>query len=76
MGFSPDRRTVGREWGHAPVRIEPVDGTVALPPGAWRAWALGPDGTLRAETAIGAVNDTLVLRIGGPAASMWYLVQR
>jgi hypothetical protein len=76
MGFSADRRTVGRDWGQAPARIEPVSGTIALPPGQWRGWALGPDGVARSEALIGIVNGRLVMQIGGPAASMWYLAER
>ncbi|MEA3367194.1 MAG: carbohydrate binding domain-containing protein, partial [Planctomycetota bacterium] len=35
MVFSKDRRTVGRNWGQPPVRIEPVEGAVELPRGKW-----------------------------------------
>jgi hypothetical protein len=76
MGFSADRRTVGRDWGRAPVRVEPVEGTVALPSGRWRGWVLGPDGTPRADAVIGIMNTGMVMRIGGPLASMWYLAER
>ncbi len=43
--FADDRRTVGRHWGDPPVRIEPVGGSVALPPARWQGLALKPDGT-------------------------------
>jgi hypothetical protein len=31
MQFSEDRRTVGRNWGDAPVQIEAVEGRIVLP---------------------------------------------
>jgi len=58
MKFSKDRRTVGRgfppcgvpQWGHGPVQIEAVKGTVEIPRGPlWRCQALGPDGLAKAD---------------------------
>lgn len=77
MGFSADRRTVGRNWGHAPVRIEPVSGAIPLPPGSWRAWALGADGLKRTEVPLTAVKDQgEELPLSAGFGTLWYLVER
>lgn len=52
MPFSPDRRTVGADWGRPPVRIEAVDATLALPPGRWTCKALAPDGIPSADVPL------------------------
>jgi hypothetical protein len=75
MQFSPDRRTVGRSWGTAPVRIEPVAGTLALPVPAGRKLTLkplNPDGTVKARIPI--ENGIAVLK--AEYGTMWYLVQQ
>ncbi|HUU90669.1 MAG TPA: hypothetical protein VM238_05600, partial [Phycisphaerae bacterium] len=75
MQFSADRRTVGRNWGGPPVRIEPVEGRVALPAGRWQCHALAPDGTPKAPVPLEKTGDgktTLVLSPKHQTA--WYLV--
>jgi hypothetical protein len=59
MVFSDDRRTVGLNWGRAPVRIEAVTGTVRLPAGQWKCEALGPDGMPKHEVPVS--NGTIKL---------------
>jgi hypothetical protein len=92
MRFSKGRRTVGRQWGGAPVRIEAV--TVKIPLG-WRparAFALRPDGTLGPEVPVVAEpwmtgprdrreprdeNLTLYMLSAHPThRTMWYLIVR
>jgi hypothetical protein len=72
MIFSDDRRTVGRNWGKAPVRIEAVTGTVRLPAGRWKCEALGPDGMPKQEVPVsnGAV------KLSPEYGTMWYLLTR
>jgi hypothetical protein len=74
MVFSADRRTVGRNWGKAPVQIEAVTGQVRLPAGTWRCQAIGPDGTPLAGVPIDPNGPTLVL--SPQYKTMWYLLTR
>lgn len=74
MGFSPDRRTVGRNWGKAPVQIEAVTGQVLLPKGNWRCQALGPDGSPQTSVPIDTNGPTLSL--SPQHKTMWYLLTR
>ncbi|MDH7600046.1 MAG: carbohydrate binding domain-containing protein, partial [Sedimentisphaerales bacterium] len=73
MGFSADRRTVGRQWGKGPVHIEAVTGKVMLGPGPWRCQALGPDGAPKAEVPLEA-GPALI--ISPRYNTMWYLLTR
>jgi hypothetical protein len=75
MQFSADRRTVGRNWGQAPVRIEPVTGTVTLPAGQWTCHALAPDGSKKEQVSIEQESGRPVLRLSPEYATMWYLVE-
>jgi hypothetical protein len=75
MKFSEDRRTVGANWGKAPVLIEPVEGEIGLPriiDLKWTCKALKPDGTV-AQT-IECQGDTVKLK--AEYGTMWYLVER
>lgn len=76
MGFSADRRTVGRNWGAAPVRIEPVAGSVCLklPPGAWRCRALSPSGRPGEEVALKRQAGASVVEMSPAHKTMWYLL--
>ena len=76
MKFSDDRRTVGREWGTAPVMIEAVSGSVKLPDGNWTCQALGPDmmPTHRVELEHG--SDGATLQMSAQHKTMWYLLTR
>ena len=75
MQFSEDRRTVGRNWGEAPVRIEAVEGTVVLPKGRWTCHALAPDGSRKQQVPVGKENGKPVLRLRHEYATMWYLLK-
>jgi hypothetical protein len=72
MKFSADRRTVGRDWGAAPVLIEPVEGRVALPPGRWKCQTLAPDGTPKADVPLDKGGQSL--RMSPEFKTMWYLL--
>jgi len=72
MKFSEDRRTVGRNWGGAPVRIETVTGTVALPAGQWKCKALGPDGMPKHEVPV----SNGAIKLSSEYGTMWYLLTR
>ena len=76
MKFSEDRRTVGRNWGEAPVRIEPVEGEVVLPKGRWKCEALGPDGMPKGEAPVSESDGKQVLELSPRNETMWYLLRR
>jgi hypothetical protein len=76
MGFSEDRRTVGRNWGKAPVRIEAVEGTLALPAGRWTCRALGPDGMTTGGVPVAGRGSQAVLSLSPRHKTMWYLLTR
>jgi hypothetical protein len=83
MQFTPDRRSVGRNWGKAPVQIGPAEGLLYLDfikPGNWASWtcrAVKPDGSAGEEVEIvrpkeGPLKITLAAKYG----TMWYLLER
>jgi hypothetical protein len=81
MRFSADRRTVGRNWGTAPARIEPIDATLDLRRGRWKCVALAPDGTPLAGVPItkdptpGLFDKpTDLLHLLPAYKTMWYLL--
>jgi len=76
MNFSEDRRTVGRNWGGSPVRIEAVTGSIELPPGRWRCQALDPNGMARQTVPVENRYNKTVLKISPEFKSMWYLLTR
>jgi hypothetical protein len=76
MQFSADRRTVGRNWGKAPVRIEAVRGSVVLPEGRWTCRALAPDGSAKQEVPIAYENGRGTLTLLPDYGTMWYLLER
>jgi len=79
MQFSKDRRTVGRNWGIAPVRIEALAReTVSLPHQGTRklrCYALAPDGSRGVELDIYDKGDRRVT-LDPKYKTMWYLVVR
>jgi hypothetical protein len=78
MAFSPDRGTVGRNWGEAPVRIEPVEGEIRLRKtpifrdGVMTCRILNPDGTVK--QTIDCQDHIIPLK--AEYGTMWYLVER
>ena len=83
MKFSADRRTVGRDWGSAPVRIEPVEGVLAvvlLGGKGWRCQALGPDGRAVSDVPVAPADEDdgtgATLKMSPKYKTMWYLLTR
>jgi len=79
MVFSKDRRTVGRNWGKAPTRIEAIEvSPVAFAVGSpVRCYALKPDGSVAAEVEIEQGEaGAMVLKPSPRHRSMWYLLVR
>jgi hypothetical protein len=76
MQFSADRRTVGRNWGKAPVQIEAVRGSVIVPEGRWTCHALAPDGSPRQEVPITYEDHRGTLTLSPEYGTMWYLLER
>jgi hypothetical protein len=76
MQFSPDRRTVGRNWGQAPVRIEAVRGSVVVPEGQWTCHALAPEGAPKQQAPIAYEGGRGTLALSPEYGTMWYLLER
>jgi hypothetical protein len=76
MIFSPDRRTVGTNWGNAPVLIDAVTGSLELPAGRWTCRALGPDGKESGTANISYHNGKGTLNLQPHFGTMWYLLER
>ncbi len=76
MGFSPDRRTVGTRWGHAPVRIEAVRGALKLPGGGWHGQALDASGQPTREVPGCANGNDTEFLLTPECATLWYLFTR
>jgi hypothetical protein len=75
MKFSEDRRTVGRNWGGPPVRIEPVEGTLVLN-GIWTCQALGPDGLPKRRVGVLSEEMQSHITLSPQYETMWYLLTR
>jgi hypothetical protein len=78
MKFTADRRSVGTDWGKAPVLIEPVTMDFGLPVTSpdWRCRALSPDGLPAGEVPLKSENNRLVLPLSAQHKTMWYLLTR
>ena len=76
MKFSKDRRTVGRNWGGPPVRIEAAEGTIVVPKGRWICHALGPDGLPTCEVPVLHQDGQGILKLSPQYKTMWYLLTR
>jgi hypothetical protein len=76
MKFSADRRTVGQDWGSAPVRIEAVTGQMCLPEGRWSVHALAPSGAYRAPVPVTYENGVGTIVFSPRYETMWYLLER
>jgi len=79
MQFSKDRRTVGRNWGEAPVRIEAKVRNMVSLPGVWprrfKCRALLPNGKRGKEIATDGKGDEWV-DLDPKYKTMWYLLTR
>ncbi len=76
MIFSEDRTTVGRNWGRGPVRIQPAAGSVKLPAGQWRAWALGPDGRPTSAAVVRTTDAGSRLMLDPSHGTLWYVIKQ
>ncbi|MFH1370386.1 MAG: carbohydrate binding domain-containing protein [Planctomycetota bacterium] len=74
MIFSPDRTTVGTNWGYAPVLIEPVQATIKFPYKGLTCYALSPDGTISYTVPTRIENEQTIIEISPTYETMWYLV--
>jgi len=79
MKFSKDRRTVGRNWGRAPVQIEARSHGGLLLPGQWprklKCYVLAPDGSRREDVIVDGKGDEWV-DLDPKHKTMWYLLMR
>jgi hypothetical protein len=74
MIFSADRTTVGTNWGHAPVQIEPVRAKIKIPFKGLKCYALLPDGTIKTTVPTYAENGQTIIELSPTYQTMWYLV--
>jgi len=74
MVFSPDRTTVGSNWGWAPVQIETVSAVIRLPLKGLICYALAPDGTIKSTVPTTLEDDQTVVEILPAYETMWYLL--
>jgi hypothetical protein len=79
MKFSKDRRTVGRNWGKAPVRIEAKTSEMLPLPGNWprrfKCYALLPNGKRGVEVPVDGKGAEWV-NLSPKYKTMWYLLTR
>lgn len=73
MGWDEERKTVGRNWGKAPVVAQGVPGVITLPGKPVRAWALTPAGQKATEVKIEEGNK---MKIGPEYKTLWYVIER
>ncbi len=74
MIFSADRMTVGTNWGHAPVQIEPVRAKIKIPFKELKCYALLPDGTIKTTVPTYVENRQTIIELSPTYQTMWYLV--
>jgi hypothetical protein len=74
MQFLPDRRTVGRNWGRPPVRIETVAGVLIGAPSEGVLVPLDATGRRAGGGVSGAASRTGVAELTPAAGTMWYLL--
>ncbi|MCC7490872.1 MAG: hypothetical protein IT204_00915 [Fimbriimonadaceae bacterium] len=72
MRYRPDRSAVQPDWGAGPTVAEPVQATLRLPGSGWRCQTLRGDGQPAGELPV----TGNLLRVGPPAATLWYLLSR
>ena len=74
---TPERNTVGRDWGKAPSRVEGIPATITLPVAAARvkAWALDEKGQRSAELPVKDSAGKAELFIGPEYKTLWYEVE-
>ena len=76
MKFNEKRTSVGRNWGQPPVRAEAVTGSLRLPTGNWRAWALKPDGLRGNEIMLEKEEGRSILRMSPKHRTLCYWLER
>jgi len=83
MEFSADRRTVGRNWGGPPVRVEAPAGVASIDltePKGFRCYALDPAGRPAAEVPLEVWEQRaragVKFTFGPQHQTMWYLLTR
>jgi len=75
MQFSKDRRTVGRNWGKAPGRIEALNRLISIPGNGFKCYALLPNGKRGAEVKVNG-KDSEWIKLDPKYKTMWYLLIR
>ncbi len=74
MMFTPDRTSVGDDWGNAPVLIEPVSAEIIFPYKGVRCYALDPNGAIKSGVATRIENSQTIIELSSAYETMWYLL--
>jgi hypothetical protein len=76
MGWkNPEKSTVGKEWGHAPTRVEGVPARITLPFPAKsvEVWSLDERGQRKASlNVVAGASGSAVVAIGPEQQTIWY----
>ncbi len=75
MGWkSPERTSVGTQWGHAPVRVENLSGFVVfeVSPDRLQVWSLDVRGNRKTSLPITPHELGSRVNLGGESGSIWY----
>jgi len=75
MKRSPDRKTVGTNWGKSPVKTEVVRGELSLPGEKYVVYAITPQGT-RGEPIVTRIVDGRCVIPLGTTPTVWYEIIR
>lgn len=78
MGWkSPEKNSVGRDWGKAPSLVEgiPVKISLPQPPSKLKAWALDARGQRGKEVPLREKGKGSLLEIGPEYQTLWYEVE-
>ena len=75
MKRSPDRKTVGTNWGKSPVKIEVVRGEISLPGEKYAVYAITSEGSRGELIATRIVDGRCVIPLG-TTPTVWYEIVR
>jgi hypothetical protein len=80
MMFTPDHKSVGQHWGHGPVNIETIDGSITFPStisaGTWTLQPVGPDGNAMGQSRQVEIDPGKPISLKADDRTMWILLTR
>jgi hypothetical protein len=74
---SPDRSSVGAEWGRRPTLVDGIPAMVrfTVPPSRLRAWVLDERGRRRTTLAVSAAGTGAAITLSPERRTLWYEVE-